>query len=1292
MLKGIERRLITFVNSHSGTLITLIALISLLVHLYQLFYNLTLPIENLHHIKYNNNNYNYNDFKNNIGHLDYGLRYGSIDIVFTWVNGSDPIWNKQKKYWGDIYGINRNNNNFNINNNTDYNSTVFILNGSNNYTNNILNSSNNSSTLTSNTNLSDVDFDDRMSSNRYRDSNELRYSLRSIIKYAPWVRNIYIVTANQVPEWLNTQAEHLYVVSHEDIFPNKSHLPVFSSPAIEAHLHRIPGLSKHFIYFNDDVMLGSMTTPEDFVTLEGRQKLILAWDVPKCAKGCVDTWIGDGYCDKACNVSECNFDFPDCVNATIARVGRKDNTGIQCQKGCPNSWLADKTCDMRCNVRECAYDAGDCGINKIKSSFPGTYVTPIDIPSTTNMNTDVDVNNIDETLNDWEKQLKSESFNPKSPLALVIPSTTSAVHFNLSELIVSPSSIGVNMNEGFASQYNGTDRFEVTEAVHSDSEAIHSTFLLRLHSTLLVLLYSEQISRPDPPVYPHDIAFRVLGYDKVEERNFSSEFRLRIVDIVDEKLPLPTYPVKFKEASGRLGMCGTQITNFDLSSSNNNNNNNNDKMKSKKGEVVLSFKEPSILEVPLAKVKEGSNEEMELGIALLAGLPEHWTSDTSDSISDESINNFSIRHHIYWTGVESDTDINTDTNLMKKRKKKINREYVETRPLCQSIAALHEINGLTLQQPSSVCKNDDGDGDVYNDKKISTLGSVFNHQWYLTQSTRAESSNRNKHLLPKTAARLRRWHKAEGALLLPIPSDVLNNPVSRNVTEGIETFWLRMKVELIRISDNTPLLCNTLAVSLRKHIKGVDVEKIETDTTTETNEEVSHESTSNTTSTTATSITTESDSSDSNSNSESRRSLKDTYSQSLLHVNRLYQTTFGSESRKVPAHVPHMINTEIMQELQQRFPEQWKKTSLNKFRSGDDMQFAFSYYHYVFNRAKLQNAENLDFMNGIYYAGVDTASSSSSSSSSSSDYRRVGMVSFMRSEVDTDGDELLSEREFKILACITAKKTPCIIGAKQLIGNCTVFQPFIGVFDDDTLNPEVHTNVNTNSHINTSSIIVNATDASTDTDVTTHNNNDNNNNNNNNSRGRRMSEIQINKETTGNIYITDGHQWPTISEVMKCSTVRRAVRHHIHDKYGEMGYYKLRDGDAGIGVAFEMLGDNYTEVVGKLDSVRARKSKFICINDNMINPSVELVQELQDFFESMYPQRCSFELPIGKKNPSLYLDEMRRKGLVNKLLSSNSNSSGNSSSSSIRIYLVVLLVIVVLLYLVIGKNKNKNKK
>jgi hypothetical protein len=65
------------------------------------------------------------------------------------------------------------------------------------------------------------------------------------------------------------------MVPHEAIFPNASHLPVFSSPAIEAHLHRIPGLSERFAYFNDDVFLGAPTWPEDFIALDGAQKVSL---------------------------------------------------------------------------------------------------------------------------------------------------------------------------------------------------------------------------------------------------------------------------------------------------------------------------------------------------------------------------------------------------------------------------------------------------------------------------------------------------------------------------------------------------------------------------------------------------------------------------------------------------------------------------------------------------------------------------------------------------------------------------------------------------------------------------------------------------------------------------------------------------------------------------------------------------------------------------------------------------------------------------------------------------------
>lgn len=100
------------------------------------------------------------------------------------------------------------------------------------------------------------DEDEKVSGSRFQDNSELQYSLRSLEKYAPWVRQVFIVTSGQIPSWLNLEHPRIKVVTHEEIFTNKSHLPVFSSPAIESHLHEIPGLSELFLYLNDDVMIG----------------------------------------------------------------------------------------------------------------------------------------------------------------------------------------------------------------------------------------------------------------------------------------------------------------------------------------------------------------------------------------------------------------------------------------------------------------------------------------------------------------------------------------------------------------------------------------------------------------------------------------------------------------------------------------------------------------------------------------------------------------------------------------------------------------------------------------------------------------------------------------------------------------------------------------------------------------------------------------------------------------------------------------------------------------------------
>jgi hypothetical protein len=93
--------------------------------------------------------------------------------------------------------------------------------------------------------------------------------------FAPWVRTIHIVTAGQTPAWLDTGHPRVRIVDHREILPPDA-LPTFNSQAIETGLHRIPGLSEHFVYLNDDMFLGRPVPPELFFDSAGRFAAFLA--------------------------------------------------------------------------------------------------------------------------------------------------------------------------------------------------------------------------------------------------------------------------------------------------------------------------------------------------------------------------------------------------------------------------------------------------------------------------------------------------------------------------------------------------------------------------------------------------------------------------------------------------------------------------------------------------------------------------------------------------------------------------------------------------------------------------------------------------------------------------------------------------------------------------------------------------------------------------------------------------------------------------------------------------------
>ncbi|WP_407922502.1 stealth family protein [Agrococcus carbonis] len=110
---------------------------------------------------------------------------------------------------------------------------------------------------------------------RFRQIDELRYAMRSVHMYAPWIRRIFIATDSPAPAWL---AEHpkVRIVRAEEMFADPSVLPTHNSHAVEAQLHHIEGLSEHFLYSNDDMFFGRPLKPELFFSPGGITKFVEA--------------------------------------------------------------------------------------------------------------------------------------------------------------------------------------------------------------------------------------------------------------------------------------------------------------------------------------------------------------------------------------------------------------------------------------------------------------------------------------------------------------------------------------------------------------------------------------------------------------------------------------------------------------------------------------------------------------------------------------------------------------------------------------------------------------------------------------------------------------------------------------------------------------------------------------------------------------------------------------------------------------------------------------------------------
>ncbi|MGB8359678.1 MAG: Stealth CR1 domain-containing protein [Bacteroidales bacterium] len=126
---------------------------------------------------------------------------------------------------------------------------------------------------------------------RFASVNEIRYCVLSIFKFAPFIRNMFIVTDGQDPNlyediktFFPERLNSLRIVDHKEIFRGyEKYLPTFNSLSIESLIWRINDLSDNFIYFNDDLFLIREHKPEDWFR-NNRPVLRGKWRLPPYKK------------------------------------------------------------------------------------------------------------------------------------------------------------------------------------------------------------------------------------------------------------------------------------------------------------------------------------------------------------------------------------------------------------------------------------------------------------------------------------------------------------------------------------------------------------------------------------------------------------------------------------------------------------------------------------------------------------------------------------------------------------------------------------------------------------------------------------------------------------------------------------------------------------------------------------------------------------------------------------------------------------------------------------------------
>ncbi|CAI5744484.1 unnamed protein product [Peronospora destructor] len=268
---------------------------------------------------------------------------------------------------------------------------------------------------------------------------------------------------------------------------------------------------------------------------------------------------------------------------------------------------------------------------------------------------------------------------------------------------------------------------------------------------------------------------------------------------------------------------------------------------------------------------------------------------------------------------------------------------------------------------------------------------------------------------------------------------------------------------------------------------------------------------------------------------------KDTFGDSLRYVNKLYNRVFGKpktpDRRRVPSHMPFLLQKSIIREIKDYWAKEVQDTSAHRFRHPQDMQFSFSYFHYLINRAKIHPH---------------------------------ALEKIWREYLDANQNSILDENEMLTAASLAHGDAPSEAFVTE-VRKCMQSEERVKMREVSTAEGTLRLTETLTPHI-------------------------------------------------------------TLENLERCPKIRDALVENVR-------YESVVELMSEKEVTFHMLSDNYNFAWKQMMGTRARRTKFVCINDDMKFPSTAVSQILHELFLSIWPKRSQFELPYHLKNRYAHIDE-----------------------------------------------------